>query len=229
MIERKHGRKGTTVVKTKKHAALAVIAVILVGVAGVAVAAEVASDQSAPPGDTVPAWVLYSLIGFATTITGALVTAIKILWGKLNEERDKAKDSGLTEDERGWLKSLHELHDNKNPSGVLALLDKLTSEFREEKAMVERMSDSKEERGKMREAFEDEKAQMRQIYTAEIGNLKDQLLVEQRERREETEKLWKQNNETTREVMSVTKDLVAALQQNSDVMRLVQELIEGIQ
>jgi hypothetical protein len=89
-------------------------------------------------------------------------------------------------------------------------------------------SSQKDEKRAMREAFEEEKSEMREIYTQEISSMRDRMETEQRERREETEKLWKQNNDTTREVLTVVKDMIASMETNSRaVTGLTTELRRG--
>ena len=59
---------------------------------------------------------------------------------------------------------------------------------------------------------------MRGLYTGEIKGLQGQLHQEQKERREETQQLWNKNDATTREVMTVIRDMIVALENASKVI-----------
>ena len=64
------------------------------------------------PGNTVPAWVFYWVLGLASVAGSSLFLVIKILWDKAS------RTSGLSEDERNQLKQLHEWHAQKDSDQV---------------------------------------------------------------------------------------------------------------
>jgi hypothetical protein len=174
-------------------------------------------------GERVPAWIFYWLLGIGTAVTLGLLAALKVLWAKV----DEAEIPGLTEDERVMLKGLHDLVGTKNEDGVPRIytprtlpaeIARLTELAQGAIDKLEKMGDAKEDRTVMRTAFESEKAQMRELYTGEIKGLQTQLHQEQKERREETQQLWNKNDGTTREVMTVIRDMIVALENASKVI-----------
>lgn len=78
------------------------------------ISAALAFAQGAPsatpnvPGNTVPAWVFYWVLGLVTA--GAIIwSAItKILWDRGSKAQDRT--SVLTEEEKGWLRQLYHWH-----------------------------------------------------------------------------------------------------------------------
>jgi len=64
------------------------------------------------PGDTVPAWVFYWVLGLASSAGAALLLVIKILWDKAT------KTSALSETERNQLQQLYSWHDQKDADQV---------------------------------------------------------------------------------------------------------------
>lgn len=50
------------------------------------------TPPNGPQGDTVPAWVFYWLLGLGTTIGGALVTALKVLWTRLTTQEAQTRE-----------------------------------------------------------------------------------------------------------------------------------------
>jgi hypothetical protein len=186
-------------------------------------------------GDLVPAWIFYWLLGGSSVVCGGLLVALRTLWHKLDEER-KAKDApGLTADEHAMLKAVSEVLCAKNADDVpriytpralpetISLLTKLSQEALER---LENLGDAREDRQTLREAFDAEKAQMRVLYTAEIKYLQTQLLQEQKERRKESGELWQKNDATTREVMTVIRDMIIALENATKVIEAYHETEE---
>ena len=68
---------------------------------GVAYAQGAPSPAPSVPGNTVPAWAFYWVLGLATVAGGGLLTVIKILWDR------GSKKSVLSEEERTWLRETH--------------------------------------------------------------------------------------------------------------------------
>lgn len=64
------------------------------------------------PGDTVPAWVFYWVLGIATFIGIVWSAVTKILWDRGN------KVSALSEEERSHLKQLYDWHNQKDDDQV---------------------------------------------------------------------------------------------------------------
>jgi len=68
------------------------------------------------------------------------------------------------------------------------------------------------------EGHKKEIVRMKDEHKKEIDTLRDRLEKEQNDRREEATGLWKQNNETTREVMTVVQNMIHAMEHNSRVV-----------
>lgn len=83
---------------------LALIISLLLLICDPVLAQSAPSPTPQPPGNTVPAWVFYWVLGLATFFGGALLTVIKILWERGN------RVSGLSEDERNKLNQLFIWH-----------------------------------------------------------------------------------------------------------------------
>lgn len=186
-------------------------------------------------GSLVPAWIFYWVLGAATVICSSLVIALRVLWNKLNAEREAAEIPGLTVDERAWLKDVHELVSARDEDGVArmyiprtlpVMISKLSEMSQKLLNCMGDLGDSREDRQALRAAFETEKSELRSIYTGEVKALQAQLHQEQKERREETQQLWERNNQTTREVMTVIKDMILALENASKVIDQWQEANE---
>jgi len=67
------------------------------------------------PGNTVPTWVFYWVLGLATTAGGVLLLVIRILWDRGSEAQRatitaKEKAGALSEEEKGWLQQLYRWH-----------------------------------------------------------------------------------------------------------------------
>jgi hypothetical protein len=171
--------------------------------------------------EKVPSWIFYWLLGIGSVVSSALVLALGKLWGTLQDER-KAKDApGLTAEEHAMLKGMHEMVTVKgsddvpriySPRALPEAIVRLTELAQETLDRLEALGDAREDRQAMRTAFDTEKGQMRTLYTNEIKGLQERLTQEQRERREETQELWKKNDGTTREVMGVIRDMIVALE-----------------
>jgi hypothetical protein len=177
-------------------------------------------------GELVPAWIFYWLLGIGSVVCGGLLAGLKVLWNKLNAE----DTPGLTETERTQLRDLHELHSVKDEDGVprwymprqlLGTIQSLQSMAQDMQERLEQIDQNRQDRQAMRAAFESEKTEMRRIYTEEIKALQDKLSSEQEGRRSETQDLWRQNNDTTREVMTVIKDMIVALENATKVIEQV--------
>lgn len=80
------------------------VALVMLSIAGVALAQSAPSVTPQPPGNVVPAWVFYWVLGLSSAVGAALLTVIKILWERGN------KVSGLSEDERNKLNQLYDWH-----------------------------------------------------------------------------------------------------------------------
>lgn len=74
---------------------------VSITISGVAFA-QGATVTPSVPGDTVPTWVFYWVLGLSTFVGSALLLVIKTLWA------ESRKTSILTEDERTWLRELHQ-------------------------------------------------------------------------------------------------------------------------
>lgn len=68
---------------------------------------------------------------------------------------------------------------------------------------------------------------LHKAHKAEADALRDRLEKEQNDRRQEATGLWKQNNETTREVMTVVQNMIHAMEHNSHVVEAWTNEIEG--
>jgi hypothetical protein len=184
-------------------------------------------------GDLVPAWIFFWLLGGSTVVCGGLLVALRALWNKLSDER-LAKDApGLTADEHAMLKAIHATTGAKDTDGVPRIyspralpeaITKVTELAQETLERLSKLGDAREDRQAMRSSFDSEKAQMRQLYTDEIKTLQTQLHQEQKERREETQQLWQKNDATTREVMTVIRDMIVALENATKVIEEYHEL-----
>lgn len=64
------------------------------------------------PGETIPAWVFYWVLGLSTAVGGALLLVIKTLW----ERTDRV--SGLSETERNHLRQLYDWHNRVDDDQV---------------------------------------------------------------------------------------------------------------
>lgn len=186
-------------------------------------------------GDMVPSWIFYWLLGGCSVVSGVLLVAVLKLWGKLNDERAAKDAPGLTPEEHAMLKGLHDLHAAKDEDGVPrwymprtmpAMIAKLTTLAQGALEKLEKLGDAKEDRQHLRSTFNSEKAQMRELYTAEIKSLQGQLTQEQKERREESGQLWQKNDATTREVMTVIRDMIIALENATKVIEAYHEAEE---
>lgn len=83
------------------------------------------------PGDTVPTWVFYWVLGLATAVGGVLLLIIKILWDRSD------RVSGLSGEERAQLKQLYDWHNRVDenqvpiwyvPRAWVSLIDSLRSD-----------------------------------------------------------------------------------------------------
>lgn len=98
-------------------------------------------------------------------------------------------------------------------SGVLgAVLWVLWKHYKREKSGWCKEKDS------ILEEHKKEIVRMKDEHKKEIDALRDRLEKEQNDRRVEAAGLWKQNNETTREVMVVVQNMIHAMEQNSRVV-----------
>lgn len=187
-------------------------------------------------GEQVPAWIFYWLLGGSTVVCGGLLFGLRTLWVTLSDER-KAKDApGLTAAEHAMLKSLHDVvtakdattdvHRIYSPRTLPEAITKLTTLAQDALDKLTALGDAREDRQTMRVAFDSEKSQMRQLYTAEIKTLQTQLGQEQKERREDTQQLWQKNDATTREVMTVIRDMIIALENATRIIEAYHEAEE---
>lgn len=104
--------------------AIRYVAPVILLVAGVALA-QGSGPSSTPnvPGDTVPSWVFYWVLGLATFIGIVWSAVTKILWDRGNSAQDKALEaekraSGLSESERHHLKQLFDWHNRVDDDQV---------------------------------------------------------------------------------------------------------------
>jgi hypothetical protein len=231
MIEVAHGRKAPRRDTLRKTFCL--ILAISLALPALAQDAEpapvnpVTMGKGPKDGERVPAWIFYWLLGGSTVVCGGLLLGLRTLWGTLQDER-KARDApGLTTEEHAMLKGIHEMVTVKGPDDVPRIyspralpeaIARLTELAQETIEKLEKLGDARVDRQDMRASFETEKSQMRDLYTAEIKGLQTQLHQEQMERREETQQLWKKNDATTREVMTVIRDMIVALENASKVI-----------
>jgi flagellar motility protein MotE (MotC chaperone) len=107
------------------------------------------------------------------------------------------------------------------PRQLLGTIQSLQSMAQDMQERLTQIDQNRQDRKAMRSAFEPEKTEMRRIYTEEIKALQDKLSSEQEGRRSETQDLWRQNNDTTREVMTVIKDMIVALENATKVIEQV--------
>ena len=70
---------------------------------GIVFAQGTPSPTPSVPGSTVPTWVFYWVLGLASFFGGVLLLIIKILWSEAR------KASVLTEEERTWLREVHQV------------------------------------------------------------------------------------------------------------------------
>lgn len=89
-----------------------VILLAVLAAAGFAYAQGSPSATPQVPGNTVPTWVFYWVLGLASLFCGILLTIIKILWDKAD------KKSGLSEEERNRLNQLFEWHNKVDDDQV---------------------------------------------------------------------------------------------------------------
>ena len=61
------------------------------------------SSPRGPSGETMPAWIFYWLLGLGSAICGSLITALKVLWNKLQAAPVPA---GLTDEQETLLTAL---------------------------------------------------------------------------------------------------------------------------
>ena len=87
-------------------------AVPLLAFGGIACAQGVPSVTPTVPGDTVPTWVFYWVLGLTALFAAVLLTIIKILWAETR------KKSGLSEGERNKLNQLYDWHDKRDDDQV---------------------------------------------------------------------------------------------------------------
>jgi hypothetical protein len=64
------------------------------------------------PGDTVPSWVFYWVLGLSTVVGGGLLLVIRTLWDRTD------RVSGLSENERAQLKQLYDWHNRVDENQV---------------------------------------------------------------------------------------------------------------
>ena len=79
---------------------------------GLALAQGTPSPTPSVPGDTVPTWVFYWVLGLGTFFGGILLLIIRILWSEAR------KKSALSEEERNQLHLLYEWHNQKDDDQV---------------------------------------------------------------------------------------------------------------
>jgi len=97
------------------RASLQLVLPALLLLAGVALAQGAPSPAPQVPGDTVPSWVFYWVLGLATVAAVVWTSVTKILWDRGTEAQKatlaaKEKNSGLAEEEKGWLRQLYHWH-----------------------------------------------------------------------------------------------------------------------
>jgi hypothetical protein len=111
------------------------------------------------PGDTVPVWVFYWVLGLVSA--GAIVWAAitKILWDrgtKAQEQTLEARErtSGLSEEEKGWLRQLYHWHkvvdDDQIPLWYIPrswvdLINRLHADHADVKALLTRLTEQDED------------------------------------------------------------------------------------
>jgi hypothetical protein len=91
---------------------LALTIVALLVLEGLALGQGAPSPVPNVPGDTVPAWVFYWVLGLASFFGGVLLLIIRILWSEAR------KKSALSEDERSKLNQLYSWHDKADDDQV---------------------------------------------------------------------------------------------------------------
>lgn len=99
------------------------------------------------PGDTVPSWVFYWVLGLTTVGGTALMLVIKSLWEKTD------RTSGLSEAERHQLKQLYDWHNRVDenqvpvwyvPRGWVSLVDDLKEDQAEIKNLLTKVAEQHE-------------------------------------------------------------------------------------
>jgi hypothetical protein len=135
-------------------------------------------------------------------VPGVLAVGIWKLWANLQrKEAEWQADRQAWADEKAAMKEQHEVEK-----------DRIWDEARKDKGVV-------------REAIEREKTEMRGIYTTRLDQLQQKNDVEQKDRREEAERLLREQNVLTREVMETAQAMAHSLQENS---RVVEKLTDSM-
>ena len=128
-------------------------------------------------------------------VPGVLLSGFVMLW-KHFQAKDK-EHQGLRDkwaEDKSKLKEEHE-----------QAQDRIWEEARKDKA-------------ELRKAFEDEKAEMRRIYTAKIDELQTKFENESKERREESLRLQGEQTTLTREIVLTAQAMSESLKNNTRVV-----------
>ena len=147
--------------------------------------------------DLVPAWLFYWLLGIGAAVVLGLVAGLKVLWSSLNSKLENIH-GGLTTEQTAQLKELRDSHlgdGSKDADGVL-------------RWYVPRVWGDRLER--MATVLERLEGQL-----AVAGDLQKRLDTEQTERREEAERLLREQNDLMREVMVTCGTISKALEDNT--------------
>lgn len=211
---KRSGTKGGRMFKTRQEG----FAVLLLALATVGAcmslpafaqgsgAVQETANQAVVPDDYIPFSVLYWLAGIVGPAIAAMwavcLALVKRLWDRLKEVQDEVEA-----EREGWQEEK----------------EQLVAAWQEAKDSL--IEAHKEEKKSLRSAFNDEKDSLREQHSKDIEILREQvaalqvrLETEQKERRLESEKLLREINQTTREVMEVVQIMTRSLDQNTTVI-----------
>jgi len=129
----------------------------LIAFALLLVASAALADSSGPsatpkvPGNTVPVWVFYWVLGLATAAAVVWSAITKILWDRGNRAQDKV--SALSEEERHQLAQLYNWHNQKDddqvplwytPRSWITLVQRLHADHSEVQALLKKLLEQNE-------------------------------------------------------------------------------------
>ena len=145
---------------------------------------------------------------------GVLLGVLLKLWSHFQK-----KDTEHQKEKAGWIKATTKLKASQ-VEATTKLKDKHENE-------IERIwGEARKDKTEMRDTFEAEKSARYATYSKKLDELQAKLEIEQKDRREEAERLLREQNTLVREVMETAQAMATSLQENT---RAVDKFTEAMQ
>jgi hypothetical protein len=178
--------------------------------------------------------VIGALIAVALVVFKILEHVIQYLVSELKRRKNGGEDPESANPQlariEAVLKDLHEWHAVDAPGQPGVKLWWITEDYKRQLATVLEKIDgvaaSLANLGAAGTACRENQLELIEKQRKEVAELRDRVEDLHQQRVADRDVLWSKNNDTTREVTIVTKDLVTAITANSELMKLVREALE---